>query len=195
MIWTYWRCVMGRTEKISNFASDILSTLIDGTEKVKTIKLKQDSHKFSDSVETQLMRRDIEYTELLNHFVNISKTRNIIREWAKWITSICILLTSGILLYIFYCIINRILQEEETKQILDAIPLLITSIVSFISVVIAVPLTMLKYLFSNKEDDYITQIILHTQDHDTSGRQWTLDYSNQDKQIIHSNIEEHEKSS
>ncbi len=186
---------MGRTEKISNFASDILSTLIDGTEKVKTIKLKQDSHKFSDSVETQLMRRDIEYTELLNHFVNISKTRNIIREWAKWITSICILLTSGILLYIFYCIINRILQEEETKQILDAIPLLITSIVSFISVVIAVPLTMLKYLFSNKEDDYITQIILHTQDHDTSGRQWTLDYSNQDKQIIHSNIEEHEKSS
>lgn len=89
---------MGRTEKISNFASDILSTLIDGTEKVKTIKLKQDSHKFSDSVETQLMRRDIEYTELLNHFVNISKTRNIIREWAKWITSICILLTSGILL-------------------------------------------------------------------------------------------------
>lgn len=185
---------MSKTNNISNFADNILSALIDSAEKVNTIKLKQDRNKFSISVETQIMQRDIQYTKLLKHFVKISKTRNIIRECAKWITSICILIASGVLLYVFWMIIDRIINLKDIEQILDSIPLLITSIVSFVFVVIAVPLTMLKYLFSNKEDKNITEIILHTQEHDTSGRQWTLDYNNQDKQILEQNNEKMEQS-
>lgn len=63
----------------------------------------------------------------------------------------------------------------------NAIPLLITAIVGFVSAIISIPLTITKYLFSTKEDEYITNIILHTQEHDTSGRQWTLDYTRNDQ--------------
>ena len=174
---------MSKVNEVVNFASNIITALIDGAEKANAIRIEQDTHKFSDSIETQIMQRDIQYTELLRHFVSISKTRNTIREWAKWIMSLCILLASIVFLFIFWKIVNKVLEIKDVNQIVDSIPLLITSIVSFISVVIAVPLVLLKYLFSNKEDEYITKIILHTQEHDTSGRQWTLDYNSKDKQI------------
>lgn len=177
-------------EKISGFAKNIISTLIDGAGKLAANKLKQDKTKFNDSIEKEIMQRDSQYTVLLKNFVKISEIRNCIREIMKWLSSICILIASGILLYIFWIIINRILQVDDINKIIDTIPLLITSIVSFLSVVIVVPLTMLKYLFSNKEDEYITQVILHTQEHDMSGRQWTLD---KDRIKIESKIENDEE--
>jgi hypothetical protein len=45
-----------------------------------------------------------------------------------------------------------------------------------VSVIIAIPISITKYLFSAKEDKNTTDIILHTQEHDTTGRQWTLDF-------------------
>lgn len=38
--------------------------------------------------------------------------------------------------------------------------------------------TITKYLFNTEENKNITGIILHTQDHDTSGRQWAMDFRN-----------------
>lgn len=43
--------------------------------------------------------------------------------------------------------------------------------------IIAIPIAITKYLFSTKEDENITNIILHTQRHDSSGRQWALDFN------------------
>lgn len=48
--------------------------------------------------------------------------------------------------------------------------------VGFVSAIITIPVTITKYLFSTEEDKNITQIILHTQDHDTTGRQWAMDF-------------------
>lgn len=58
----------------------------------------------------------------------------------------------------------------------ESLPLLVTSMVGFVSAIITIPVTITKYLFSTKEDENITQIILHTQEHDTSGRQWAMDF-------------------
>lgn len=46
----------------------------------------------------------------------------------------------------------------------------VSSLISFSSVIIAVPLIITKYLFSSKEDKRIAKIILHTQEHDLNGK-------------------------
>ena len=46
---------------------------------------------------------------------------------------------------------------------------IITALISFISTIIVVPLTIAKFLFNAKEDDNITTLIKHTQEHDVSG--------------------------
>ena len=48
--------------------------------------------------------------------------------------------------------------------------------VGFVSAIITIPTTITKYLFSTSEDENITQIILHTQEHDVSGRKWAMDF-------------------
>ena len=66
--------------------------------------------------------------------------------------------------------ITVILIKCSNQQIIEAIPILITSIAGFASSIIAIPLSITKYLFSTKEDRYITDIISHTQEHDLSSR-------------------------
>lgn len=84
--------------------------------------------------------------------------------------------------------VNITIAKADIQQLIDAIPLFITSIIGLVFAVIAIPIAITKYLFSTKEDKNITDIILHTQEHDTSGRQWTLDF-----QKISDEIKEHKK--
>ena len=48
--------------------------------------------------------------------------------------------------------------------------------VGFVSAIITIPTTITKYLFSTTEDENITEIILHTQEHDVNGRKWAMDF-------------------
>ena len=63
-----------------------------------------------------------------------------------------------------------VLLKADTEQIVRSVPALVTAIAGFASTVIAIPLTITKYLFSTDEDKYITTIISHTQEHDLSSR-------------------------
>ena len=127
---------------------------------------------FRHKTTEEITRRDKFYSDILEHFVSVTKTRNYLREFFKWLF-LCVLiaailhLTNGLV-----GLFQRYITDATISEITEAIPLFITSIVSFVSVVIAIPLTITKYLFSTTEDENITQIILHTQNHDTSGRQW-----------------------
>lgn len=158
---------------------NIISNLMTGNNNFPN----QDRDRFDIHVKKQIEERDIEYTKLLIHFVSITKIRNILREIFKWVFLICLLLIIGILVFVLFAIFQKFIKEATIEQMTEAIPLFITSIVGFVSVIISIPLTITKYLFSTKEDEYITNIILHTQEHDTSGRQWTLDYIKSDPEI------------
>ncbi|MBE6590359.1 MAG: hypothetical protein E7643_09305 [Ruminococcaceae bacterium] len=60
----------------------------------------------------------------------------------------------------------RIISLEDNNQFLQALPLVITALVSLLSAIIGVPITVTRFLFNSKEDDNITNTIHHTQDHD-----------------------------
>lgn len=126
---------------------------------------------FQTETRRQIKKRDKEYTGLLEHFVKLTKARNVIREIFKWLFMIIVIGCMIAIVVITGKLFSETLSRAESiKQIKDVIPILITSIVGFVSTVITIPVTMTKYLFSTKEDENITKIILHTQEHDNNGR-------------------------
>lgn len=137
----------------------------------------EDDKLFREKTTSEISERDKEYTYLLQHFVKITKIRNYLKEIFKWIFYLIIMISLFFFFIMLYKLFNSFIKKANIEQLINSIPLFITSIVSFISVIIAIPIAITKYLFSTKEDENITNIILHTQRHDSSGRQWALDFN------------------
>ena len=133
---------------------------------------------FSGGLSYQILQRDIYYTELLKSHMYLTKWRGIIKEVHKWFF-FWLLISVGIIGTILTInIVNNILSVDDKYYILEAMPILITALVSLISTIIAIPLTIAKFLFNVKEDDNITTLINHTQDHDSSGLEFFKDKLN-----------------
>lgn len=133
---------------------------------------RSDNDKLDISVSQEIKDRDKNYSKLLQSYVTTTRVRNFLKEIHKW------LLFWGM---VFACvkgyqlierILTPILASNDVSVLVAAIPVLVTSLVAFISAIIAVPLAVVKFLFNAKEDDNITDIIKHTQEHDAKGRIW-----------------------
>lgn len=153
-------------------AYNVLFDMLHGEEEDNT----GDDKKFRKKTKEQIINRDEQYTELLSHFVKITQIRNTLKEIFKWTFYLMIIVSMFSLIIIVYKLFNKYISSANIDQILESAPLLITAMVGFVSTIITIPVTITKYLFSTKEDKNITEIILHTQEHDTSGRQWAMDF-------------------
>ncbi len=153
----------------------IIRALTDGAGNVT-----EDDSTFRRKTTEQISKRDGEYSELLRHFVKITKIRNRLKEFFKWLFYGMVILSTVALTIIVYRLFNRFISSASMTQITEAIPLLVTAMVGFVSTIIAIPVAITKYLFNTDEDKNITEIILHTQEHDTSGRQWAMEF----KQLV-----------
>lgn len=148
---------------------DEFTKILDGLQDVFTSEI-EDDKEFDTESQKQLLERDKQYSELLMHFVDITKTRNKSKENNKWIYFRIVMGLMISLSAIIVCTIIVILIKCNASQIVESIPVLITAIAGFASVIIAIPVSITQYLFSTKEDKYITSIISHTQEHDLSSR-------------------------
>lgn len=129
-----------------------------------------DDNEFDTESKKQIIERDKHYSELLKHFVEITKARNISKEKYKWIYFKVIMGLLVLLNVIIVVTITMLLIKCNSSELVSEIPVFITAIAGFASSIIAIPLSITKYLFSTKEDEYITEIISHTQEHDLSSR-------------------------
>lgn len=120
-------------------------------------------------MQTQILERDKKYTELLNSYTTITKFRLVCKEVHKWLFFWMVITASVLCLVISYRLINIILEQDSVDAIVDAFPALLSAFTAFIATVVAVPLTIAQFLFNTGEDDNITKLIQHTQDHDVSG--------------------------
>lgn len=123
-------------------------------------------------VRNQFIIRDKGYSALLKSYVRITRVRNWFKEAHKWILFWAMIFACVKGYQLINRILDPILASKDVSVIVAAMPVLIASLVSFISAVIAVPLAVVKFLFNTKEDDNITEIIKHTQKHDATGRTW-----------------------
>ena len=123
---------------------------------------------FDNISKKNISDRDDAYTQLLEHFVNVTKWRNIIKEFHKWVYFwVIMILTFFFGISICSMLIKFDLSNTNSVNNLIAV---ITSVISFASVIISIPLIITKYLFSSKEDKRIASIILHTQRHDLDNK-------------------------
>lgn len=123
----------------------------------------------SGTLTTQIAQRDIQYTEILKNHAALIKKRGICKEIHKWIFFWMIMGIGGCALWFIYKILNKIVSADDINIIVESIPIIITAGVTFISTVIAIPLTIANFLFDTKEDDNVTSLIKYTQEHDVSG--------------------------
>ena len=120
-----------------------------------------------DIIGEELEEREKLYTSLLSNYSFITHIRNIAKEIHKWLFFWAIVVGGGFLISFACRIMNKVLGFEDAKLFIDSVPVLLAALVSFISALISIPVTIAKFLFNEKEDDNITQIINHTQDHDS----------------------------
>lgn len=127
---------------------------------------------YDDEFETiskrNISTRDDSYTDLLNHFIKITKARNLAKEIHKWIYFWIIMILVILFGRSIFSLISKI-ELSDVNCISDLV-IVISCLASFSSVIISIPLIITKYLFSSKEDKNIAKIILHTQQHDLSGK-------------------------
>ncbi len=127
-----------------------------------------DDDNFEKISKKNISDRDDSYTELLKHFVNITRIRNKVKEIHKWIYFWIIMLLTILFGISIFILLSRISLSDENY--ISGLIVIISSLVSFTSVIISIPLIITKYLFSSKEDKRIADIILHTQKHDLNGK-------------------------
>lgn len=120
-------------------------------------------------IQKQITERDSLYTSLLSEYSKITKIRNILKETHKWLFFWLVIIASVVGIYSTFTILNRIVKEQDIQIVIDSIPVIITAVVSLVSTVIVVPTTIAKFLFNTNEDDNITKLIKHTQEHDVIG--------------------------
>lgn len=137
--------------------------------KSNVITFSQSDDDVSKSLTGEITNRDSNYTIMLEDYITLTHFRGICKEIHKWI--FFWLVVAGSVFGIIYSIklMNRVLSAKEISTIMESIPVLITAIVSLVSTVIVVPVSIAKFLFNTKEDDNITTLIKHTQDHDSAG--------------------------
>lgn len=112
----------------------------------------EDDATFRHKTTRQISSRDSEYSKLLQHFVQITKIRNILKEFFKWSFYLAIIITGIVLTVIVYKLFNKYISSVEIEQILKSLPLSITALVGFVSTIIAIPVAITKYLFNTDED-------------------------------------------
>ena len=115
---------------------------------------------------SQLEARGKIYTTLLNNYSTITHTRNILKEIHKWLFFWGVAAVGVTVTILGSQIVQKVLTIENERLFIDSVPILITAFVSFLSVVIGVPLTITHFLFNIAEDNNITSTIHDTQLHD-----------------------------
>lgn len=126
--------------------------------------------KFENQTRDEISKRDTQFTELVTFYVKLTKGRNTIKEFFKVGFLLVMIVGMLSLICITRSLFDKVLSTNNIEDVVKNIPILITSLVSFVTAIIAVPTIIVKYLFNTAEDDNITKIITHTQEHDKSGR-------------------------
>lgn len=136
---------------------------------VRNLSYAKSDNDSGEHIAKQIVERDKQYTELLKSYTTITRVRLYLKEIHKWLFFWMVVVACCFCLSLAYRLVRRILAVEDPQFILDSVAVIFAAFTAFVSTVIAVPMAITKFLFNTKEDDNITQLINHTQEHDAAG--------------------------
>ncbi len=158
-----------RLDSSNEHFMELLFNDIVGIHKGKRTNIEKDDN-FDESFIGQIEERGDSYTSLLTHYVKITVVRNWLKEICKYIFVIILLGSLIVISFSEWKLLLKLYKQVELGEFINIVPVFITAIAGFISTIISVPLVITKYLFNVNEDEYMTNIISHTQEHDLAGR-------------------------
>lgn len=122
-----------------------------------------------DTISQGIARRDSSYTELLGNYVKLTKRRNKLKEFHKWVFFWLIIFACAAFGYFLIRFVinsaNCLLLEQQFTS--DTLIAFVSALASLITVIVSIPIIITKYLFNTNEDDNIAKIIMGTQQHDS----------------------------
>lgn len=132
---------------------------------------------FTEVTQAQISARGHSYEQLLNNYVELSKSRNDRKEDKKddfYILIKAVLIISGAFFFIFLMRVVCLPVDDMIKLL----PTSVAAMVAFLGEFISLPTIIAKYLFNNDEDNNMTEIIKHTQDFDINSQNSMNDKNN-----------------
>ena len=150
---------------------EILSSIMKSVHYIKRVdNEKEMSNAYIDVYVTKEQRlRDRKVTELLNEYVDVYKSKNESNKRYKnvlfWCNCIILVAFSIVFLYI----ISHVDFMGETVSI-ASVAEVISVCVTFLALIVKMLETITKYVFPEKEDEYITRIVEIIQNNDLENK-------------------------
>ena len=156
--------------KNNNF-HEIFDSIMNSVEYIQNVNSNQEVDKvYNDEFTTHQQRlRDKKITELLECYVDGYKYKNKSNKWYKGIlVGLCglILLAFSIVFIIFICNVNLSDKGHSIGNVVE----LISVCVTFLTLIVGILQIITKYVFPEKEEEYITRIVEIIQNNDLENK-------------------------
>lgn len=152
---------------IQSILSDISSNVTEITQTDNDEELEQ-AYKDSFTTEQQKIR-DKEVTKLLKYYTSEYKLKTKMNKWFK----ILLFALSCIILCVFSCIFVYLLMNMykiDNKNTIAGIVQTVSVCVTFLTMVVGILKIITKYVFSDKDEEYITKIVEIIQNNDLENK-------------------------
>ena len=176
-----------------NTYEEILSSILKSVHYIKRVDdEKEMSNAYIDAYVTKEQRkRDQKVTELLEEYVSVYKSKSKSNKIFKIILfgCNCFILVAFAIAFLF--IISRVDFSGKSASVASVVEV-ISVCVTFLALIVKMLETITKYVFPEKEDEYITQIVGIIQNNDLENKKENIRVhaeKRQEKQKGENNIE------
>ena len=157
-------------DKKSDFQKTF-NLIMDSVEYIQKVNNDKEMDKaYIDEYTTRQQRlRDKKITELLEHYVNGYKYKTVSNKWYKGIlVSLCALILVAFCVAFLFFICNIDLSKDNSS--LGSVVELVSVCVTFLTLIVGILQTITKYVFPEKEEEYITRIVEIIQNNDLENK-------------------------
>lgn len=149
----------------------LIKSILNSVQFIKEVDNdKEMADAYQDTYTTEEQRkRDRKVTELLEEYVEGYKYKNKSNKWYKAILLVC---SCGILLafsVIFLILIWKVDFSEQSVSVNNLVEL-ITVCITFLTLIVGILKIITKYVFPEKEEEYITRIVEIIQNNDLENK-------------------------
>lgn len=172
-----------------------LNLIFDSVDYIRKVDNdKEMDNAYVDNYTTKQQRlRDKKVTELLEHYVAAYKYKNQSNKWYKSILVGCscsILIAFSVVFIVLICNIGFTKSNSSMNELVELISICIT----FLTLIVGILKIVAKYVFPDKEEEYITRIVEIIQNNDLENKKENIKVQSRmnqkDKDIENTQISE-----
>ncbi len=120
---------------------------------------------FEEKIRIEINDRETHYTRLLEYFIDHYQIKQIMKHCFKVVFFICMMACFVVIIVLSISISIKV-TNMNVEDFGLFVPTLLSAIAGFVTAIVAIPLVVTRYLFDNKEDERLVDLIKNMQAHD-----------------------------